>query len=146
MCLSINETDTFELFQTKQKCKINYHLNCNDKCLIYLLSDSVCGLQYVGYTTEKFRFRWNNYKKKDRKTLRRKEHMQPELFEHFPDDNHNCFLNDCRITLIAKTESSDPTRGEEYWRKVVKTVGPYGWNTLYWWILLHAFIFSHSVA
>ena len=113
MCLSINETDTFELFQTKQKCKINYHLNCNDKCLIYLLSDSVCGLQYVGYATEKFRFRWNNYKKKDRKTLRRKEHMQPELFEHFPDDNLNCFLNDCRITLIAQTDSSDPTRGED---------------------------------
>ena len=57
--------------------------------------------------------------------------MQPELFEHFADDNHNCFLNDFRITLIAKTDSSDPTRGEEYWQKVVKTVGPYGSNTLY---------------
>ena len=47
VCLNINETDTFESFQTKQKYKINHHLNCNDKCLIYLLSCKVCGLQYV---------------------------------------------------------------------------------------------------
>ena len=55
VCLNVNETDTFESFQTKQKYKINHHLNCNDKCLIYLLSCKVCGLQYVGSTTDKFR-------------------------------------------------------------------------------------------
>ena len=37
VCLNINETDTFEPFQTKQKYKVNHHLNCNDKCLIYCL-------------------------------------------------------------------------------------------------------------
>ena len=91
--LNINKTDTF---QTKQKYKTNHHLNCNDKCLIYLLSCKVCGLQYVGSTTDKFRFRWNNYKKNDRKALRGEEHMQPEFFEHFD-----------------KTDGSDPTRKEE---------------------------------
>ena len=55
VCLKINDTDTFESFQTKQKCKINHHLNCNDKFLIYLLSCKVCGLQYVGSTTDQFR-------------------------------------------------------------------------------------------
>ena len=115
MCLNINETDTFESFQTKQKYKINHHLNCNDKCLIYLLSCKICGLQYVGSTD-------------DRKTLRGEEHMQPELFEHFAADNHNCLLTDCNITLTDKTDGSDPTRREEYWRKVLKTVTPYGLN------------------
>ena len=113
VCLNINETDTFESFQTKQKYKINHHLNCNDKCLIYLLSCKVCGLQYVGSTTDKFRFRWNNYKENDRKALRGEEHMQPELFEHFAADNHSCFLTDCSITLIDKTDGSDPRRKEE---------------------------------
>ena len=56
--------------------------------------------------------------------------MQLELFEHFADDDHNCFLNDCSITLIDKTDGSDPKRREEYWRKVLKTVVPYGLNTL----------------
>ena len=100
--LNINETDTFESFQTKQKCKINHHLNCNDKCLIYLLSCKACGLQYVGSTTDKFHLHWNNYKENDRKVLRGEEHMQPELFEYFAADNHNCFLTDCSITLIDK--------------------------------------------
>ena len=130
VCLNINETDTFESFQTKQKYKINHHLNCNDKCLIYLLFCKACGLQYVGSTTDKFRLRWNNYKENDRKALRGEEHIQPELFEHFAADNHNCFLTDCSITLIDKTDGSDPTRREEYWRKVLKTVAPYGLNTL----------------
>ena len=79
MCLNINEIDTFESFPTKQKYKINY-LNCNNKCLIYFLSWKVCGLQYVGSITDKFRFRWNKYKENDRKALRGEEHMQPELF------------------------------------------------------------------
>ena len=71
---------------------INHHLNCNDKGLIYLLSCKGCGLQYVGFTTDKFRLRWNNSKENDRKALRGEEHIQPEHFEHFATDNHNCFL------------------------------------------------------
>ena len=130
MCLSINKTDTFESFQTKQKCKINYHLNYNDKCLIYLLCYKICGLQYVGSTTDKFLLRRNNYKINDRKSLKGEEHMQPDFFEHFADENYNCFLNDCSITLIDKEDGSDPTRREEYWRKVLKTVAPCGLNTL----------------
>ena len=114
VCLNVSETDTFESFQTKQKYKINHHLNCNDKCLIYLLSCKVCGLQYVASITDKFRFRWNNYKENDRKALRGEEHMQPELLEHFAAGNHGCFLTDCSITLIDKTDGSDPTRREEY--------------------------------
>ena len=62
---------------------INHHLNCNDKCLIYLLSCKVCGLQYVGSATDKLRLRWKNSKENDRKALRGEEHVQPELFEYF---------------------------------------------------------------
>ena len=94
------------------------------------MSCKVCGLQYVCSTTDKFRLRWNNYKENDRKALRGEEYMQPELFENFVPENHNCFLTDCSITLIEKTDVSDPTRREEYWRKAWKTAAPYGLNTL----------------
>ena len=70
VCLNIIETDTFDSFQTKQKYKINHHLKCNNKCLIYLLPCKVCGLQYVGSTTDKFRVRWKHYKENDRKALK----------------------------------------------------------------------------
>ena len=59
------------------------------------------------------------------KALRGEEHTPPEVFEHFATDNHNNFSNDCNIELIDKTDGSDPTRREEYWRKVP----PYGLNT-----------------
>ena len=52
--------------------------------------------------------------------------MQPKLFEHFHSEEHNLFLQDCSITLTDKTDGSDPTRREEYWRVVLKTVAPYG--------------------
>ena len=110
VCLSINETGTFESSQTKHKYKINHHL----KCFIYILSCKICDLQYVGSTTDKFHLRWNNYKENDRKSLRGEEHIQPELFEHFTDDNNNCFLNACTIVLTDKTDVSDPKRREEY--------------------------------
>ena len=124
--LNVSETDTFESFQTKRQCKINHHLDCNDKCLIYLLSCKTCGLQYVSSTSDRFRLRWNNYKGNDRKALRREEHMQPELFEHFHSEEHNGFLQDFSITLIDKTDGSVPTRREEYWLVMLKTVATYG--------------------
>ena len=78
---------------------INHHLDCNNKCLIYLLFFKVWGLQYLGSTTDKFRFRWSNYKENDTKALRGEEYMQSELFEYFPADNHNCFLNGMIVVL-----------------------------------------------
>ena len=56
--------------------------------------------------------------------------MQPLVLEHFFSNKHNGFLEDCSITLIDKTDGSDPTRREEYWRRVLKTVTPYGLNTM----------------
>ena len=131
VCLNVAETDTFESFQTKKQYKINHNLNCNDKCLVYLLSCKICGLQYVGSTTDPFRYRWNNYKDNNRKAGRGVEHMLADLFEHFASNGHNIFLEDCTITLIVKTDGADPTRREEYWRVVVlKTVSPCGLNTV----------------
>ena len=45
-------------------------------------------------------------------------------------NDRNDLLEDCNITLIDKTDGSDPIRREEYWRRVLKTVTPYGLNTI----------------
>ena len=108
---------------------MNHQLNFNDKCLIYSLPCNVCGLQYVGYTSDKFRLRRNNYKEDNREAKRGEEHMGSLVFEHFSLNDHNSFLEDCIITLIDKTDGSDPTR-REYWRRVLKTVTPYRLNTI----------------
>ena len=56
--------------------------------------------------------------------------MQPLVLEHFSSNDHNDLLEDCSITFIDKTDGSDPTRREEYWKRVLKTVTPYGLNTI----------------
>ena len=48
--------------------------------------------------------------------------MQPELFQHFHSEEYDGLLQDCGITLLDKTDGSDPTRREEYWHVVLKTV------------------------
>ena len=58
--------------------------------------------------------------------------MQPLVFEHFSLNDNHVFLEDCSIILIDKTGGSDPTRREEYWRRVLKTVTPYGFNMINW--------------
>ena len=70
VCLNVSETDIFQSFQTKEQNKINDQPNCNNKCLIYFLLCKVCGLQYVGSTTDKFRLSWNNYKENNQKAKR----------------------------------------------------------------------------
>ena len=52
VCLNIQETDTFTRTTTGESFKINHKLNCDDNCLIYLLTCKCCGQQYVGETTD----------------------------------------------------------------------------------------------
>ena len=58
------------------------------------------------------------------------EHVQAGFFERFVSHGLNGFLEDCTITLIDTTDGADPTRREQYWRRVLKTVSPYGMNTV----------------
>ena len=41
---------------------INHSFNCDSKCLIYPFSFIVYGIQYKGYTVNRFRLKWNNNK------------------------------------------------------------------------------------
>ena len=53
----MQETDNFQSFVAEKVYKINHHFDCDDKCVIYLVSCKVCGLQYVGSTIDRFRLR-----------------------------------------------------------------------------------------
>ena len=76
VCMNVSETNTFTSNVTGETYKINHKLTCDDNCLIYLLSCKCCGKQYVGETTDSFRYRWNNYKDNDRKHSRKESCMQ----------------------------------------------------------------------
>ena len=71
VCMNISETNTFTSNVTGETYKTNHKLTCDDNYLIYLLSCKCCGKQYVGETTDKFRYRWNSYKDNDKKHSRK---------------------------------------------------------------------------
>ena len=77
VCRNVVKTDIFQSFVDKKVYKINNRFTCSDKCLVYLLSYKVCGQQYTGQIVDEFRYRWNNYKDNNRKSLRgRGQHKQ----------------------------------------------------------------------
>ena len=114
VCLNVNETSTFASTVTGETYIINHKFNCNDKCLVYLLTCNCCKKQYVGQTVDEFRFRWNNYKSNCRKHQRDETCMQQHLYEHFCSSNHNCFMSDVPVTFIDKTDSFGNLKREDY--------------------------------
>ena len=57
VCLNITETSTFTSTVTWETYIINHEVNCNDKCLVCLLTFNCRKKQYVGQTVDEFCFR-----------------------------------------------------------------------------------------
>ena len=129
VCNNIEETETFSSTVIGETYKINHHLYCNEKYLIYLLTSKVCAKQYTGKTVDKFRSRWNNYKNSDRAFLGDEEIKQKFIHEYFPKDDHDGFEKDASTCLIDKTQSSDPHKRQYYWMTILKMLAPFGLNT-----------------
>ena len=122
--MNVSETKTFTSNVTGETYKINHKLTCDDNCLIYRLYCKCCGKQYVGETTDSFRYRQNNYKDNDRKHSRKESCIQEHLFKHFNSHGHNGFLNNVSISLIDKTDGKNPEKRKNYWRRTLKPTRP----------------------
>ena len=130
VCKYITETNAFTSSVTGQTYKINHRLDCNHKCLVYLLTCNKCKKQYTGQTTDNFRGRWNNYKSKSKSFKRGQKSIQEHLYKHFESEGHTEFLDDVSITLIDKTDGFNPTKRENYWMRTLKTFAPYDLNVV----------------
>ena len=60
------------------------------------------------------RSQWNNYKDTDWAFLRGEEIKQKFLHEHVLKNKHHGFEKDVSISLIDKTQSSDPHERGDY--------------------------------
>ena len=65
--MNVTESNTYSSSVDKKEYVINYSFNCNDKCIIYLLTCNKCKMQYIGKTVDDLHLRWNNYKDSNRK-------------------------------------------------------------------------------
>ena len=53
---------------------------------------------------------------------------QKLFHQHFLSEGHHGLANNFEISLIDKTDSSDPTRREFFWIRLLKTYHPLGLN------------------
>ena len=118
--------DSFTSSITKDEYKINHCSNCNEKCMILLLTCTVCLKQYVGQTLDEFRLRWNKYKSNSRNHWRLELYLKEHLFEHFNDEGHHKCFEDISTSFIDRTDSSETFKRENYWKSLLKTMASLG--------------------
>ena len=119
--LKIGESFTSKL--TGKRHSINFELNCNSTNVVYLLSCKVCGVQYVGSTSTRFRLRFNNHKSRIR------AHARDDLiYQHFNGETHNG-IEDLDIQLIDQVNDERDLLDREGQRAYrLKCVKPHGLN------------------
>ena len=110
VCNNVTDTSIFSSTVTGDTFKINHSLNCDDKCLIYLVACKQCNKKYTGETADLFRNRWNNCKDNARKVDRKESCMQEHLHKHFHSEGHKGFLNEASVIFIKKTDGKDPKK------------------------------------
>ena len=94
-----------------------------------MFSCKTCGPQYVGSTVERFRFRWNNFKNSQREAAQGGKPLPQSFFhQHFLSGGYHGLVNDCKISLIDQTDSSDQARRDFFWIRLLKTYHPLGPN------------------
>ena len=130
VCNYITEADSFTCSNDQLSFKINHRFDCNEKCLIYLITCHRCLKQYVGQTVDEFRHRLNNYKDNARKFERREQCIQWHLYKHFNLRGHSGFLNDVSVPLNM-ADPTDTTKPEDFWIQTLKTKAPLGLNVEY---------------
>ena len=82
VCNNITEADSFTYGNDQTNFKINDKLDCNKRCLIYLITCDRCLKQYVDQTVNEFSYRWNNYKDNARK-FEKGEHLIYQVTQSF---------------------------------------------------------------
>ena len=111
-------------------------LNCNTKFVVYKLQCKTCHKQYIGSTSTKFQFRFNNYKSQFnayQRQLEAENHSvkvipQAHLFSHFLQEGHNG-MDDWEFQLIDKSHNLKQVREREsFWQFKLDTFLPKGLN------------------
>ena len=114
-----------------RKYSINFNLDCNTTNVLYMLECKVCGVQYKGSSSTKFRLRFNNHKSriKAHTRLRANEKLKDDLiYRHFNSPGHNG-LADVTVKLIDIVNDEKHLLDKEgQWAYRIKCIKPHGLN------------------
>ena len=129
VCNYVTPSSSFTSHTTKRGYNINYQLDCNSNNVVYLITCKVCGLQYVGSTSTKFRLRFNNHKSRLR-AHSRKSNIDKEsddfVYKHFHSTGHHG-LRDVSVQIIDKGHNNEKLFIKEgEWAYRLQTLKPEG--------------------
>ena len=84
------------------------------------------GKQCIGNTSDHFRSRWNNHKSDVRNVENgNMENVKQTLLENlFFQSDHQGFLEEGKVRMTDKMQTSDPTKQELYWMITLRTFYP----------------------
>ena len=94
VCDYVTDTDTFTSTVTGESFRINHQLDCDDRCIIYLLTWKQCQKQYIGETTDDFNIDGTITSPTLESLIGKESCTQEHLYRHFSSPGHGGFLND----------------------------------------------------
>ena len=115
VCDSISTTTTFTTETCQETFKIQKGpLNCDSEKVLYLLKCKVCGdVPYVGKAKTKFRYRFNNYKSKNRAFRKGNQKVpQKRLHAHYCLDCHS-ELDNWDFVIFEQCETDEQLKERE---------------------------------
>ncbi len=126
ICSSTKNTSTFISTITGRKYDIKHSLNCKSKFVIYLISCTRCGVQYVGKTVQEMRKRTGQH-------IGKCDTLKTHLARHFRRDEHSISIIAIdKLNLENFDSQADLEKSlielELYWMKELRTIYPYGLN------------------
>ena len=122
-CQHFVSSESFKSTVTKQSFRIRHPFTCNSSNIIYLITCSQCGKQYVGKTLNTLRERMNQH----RSSI--KINQQRYISKHFNLEHHSIAnLKVQVIDTIPTTCPEDLEKVEQYWIHKLKTTQPRGLN------------------
>ena len=124
----ITETDKFISTQTKQEFPITTHINCKSSWLIYLITCSLCGKQYIGKTETTLYTRFSNTKSEIINFNNDHAKRLPYTL-HFNSEHHT--IDHVRISgieKISKHSRNTILHKGSFWINKLKTLQPHEIN------------------
>ena len=120
ICKILEPGKEFKSTVTGEVFKMNFHFDCNNICVVYLLT---CRIYKKQYTGSRFRGQFNQYKSNLKLYDEgRRDFKQKKLLEHFYSLDHHGTQNDMIVQIIDFCDPNDQEKPENFWMHKLRTL------------------------
>lgn len=127
LCPYMLTCSTYTSHTTRSTHKIRHMINCQSVNVIYLIGCIVCGVQYVGQTSNTLNCRIRNHLY----DIKREDQNKP-VAKHFTSADHNMPMTSQSLALpwAFVTSTAGYAHAEGSWIYLLRTQKPWGLNII----------------